>query len=303
MIQPQVLRYFAEVARTGSLRQASEVFFIAPSAISKQIGNLEKALGTELFDRSPRGMVLTAAGHALRAFVAESEVRIDILRSSIDDLSSMRRGTVRIALVEAAVQSMVPDILTEFTREYPGIRFHLEVCGTARIVEALVHQSADIGMAFNVLNRDDVTLHGRSVQPLQLICRPEHPLADRKTVSMNELAGVRAALPGSSFGIRYLIDQAAAAAGIELDMVYEANSLQTLKNLVRRSDLISFMPPLTFVHEAELGWLRAIPLSERDSETATIDVITARNRKLSAAAAAFLAHVLRHLRARGSSDG
>jgi DNA-binding transcriptional LysR family regulator len=65
LIQPQSLKYFAEVARTGSLRQASETFFVAPSAISKQISNLERELGAALFDRSPRGVVLTLAGQLL----------------------------------------------------------------------------------------------------------------------------------------------------------------------------------------------------------------------------------------------
>ncbi|MEZ0604592.1 LysR family transcriptional regulator [Paraburkholderia sp. IW21] len=60
MIQPRSLRYFAEVARTGSLRHASETFFVAPSSVSKQISNLEKELGAALFDRSPRGATLSA---------------------------------------------------------------------------------------------------------------------------------------------------------------------------------------------------------------------------------------------------
>ena len=296
MIQPQSLKYFAEVARTGSLRQASETFFVAPSAISKQISNLEKELGTALFDRSPRGALLTAAGQLLLDYVNANTRSVGQLYAAMDDLSSLRHGVVRIALVEAAVQSFIPDLITEFSRDYPGISVHLDVCGTAQIVDALVNNNAEIGMAFNVLNRDDINLHGRSVQPLQMICRPEHPLAGRKSISMSELATARIALPTRTFGIRYLIEKAAERANIELHVAIEANSLQVIKNLVRQSDTISFMPPLTLMHEVSHGWLRAIPLDWHDPESATIDVITSRGRQLSAAAQNFLKLLLQRLR-------
>ncbi|WP_118179090.1 LysR family transcriptional regulator [Paraburkholderia phosphatilytica] len=295
MIQPQSLRYFAEVARTGSLRHASETFFVAPSAISKQISNLEKELGVTLFDRSARGVTLTVAGQLLLDYVGANTRHVEQLHAAMDDLSALRRGAVRVALVEAAVHSFMPDLINEFSRDYPGIVVHLDVCGTAQIVDALVDHRAEIGVAFNVLNRDDLNLHGRSVQPLQMICRPEHPLADRRAVSMSELEMIRVALPARTFGIRYLIEKAAERANVTLQIAVEANSLQVIKNLVRQSDIVSFMPPLTLTQEQAHGWLRAIPLDERDSGAATIDVITARGRQMSAAAQRFLKVLLRRL--------
>lgn len=122
MIQPQSLMYFAEVARTGSLRQVSETFFVAPSAISKQIGNLEAELGATLFDRSPRGATLTEAGQLLLDYVHANSRDVEHLHAALDDLSSLRHGVVRVALVEAAAQSFMPDLMTEFSRDHPGIQ-------------------------------------------------------------------------------------------------------------------------------------------------------------------------------------
>jgi DNA-binding transcriptional LysR family regulator len=296
MIQPQSLRYFAEVARTGSLRQASEAFFVAPSAISKQINNLEKELGATLFDRSPRGAVLTTAGGILLDYVNDNTRDLMHLQAAMHDLSELRRGVVRIALVEAAVPSFMPDLMSEFSQTHPGIALYLDVCGTAQIVDALINHRVEIGMAFNVLNRDDITLRGRSEQPLQMICRPEHPLAGRKSVSIADLVNMQVALPTRTFGIRYLIEKAAERANIELQVAVEANSLQVIKNLVRQSEIVSFLPPLTFVDEATRGWLCGIPLSEQDSEAATIDVITLRGRQLSVAAQSFLKLLLERLK-------
>ncbi|SDZ45157.1 LysR substrate binding domain-containing protein [Variovorax sp. YR634] len=188
--------------------------------------------------------------------------------------------------------SFMPDLLVGFAREHPNIAFQLSVCGTAQIVESVVDHTVDIGLAFNVLNRDDVTLHGRISQPLQVICAPTHALAARSMVSISELIDFRAAVPDRTFGVRYLIDKAAEEAKVELRIAYEMNSLQAIKSIVRRSDVIGFMPPMTFAHELEEGWLHAVALSERACEAATIDVVTSRQRKLPLAATAFLQYLL-----------
>lgn len=297
MIQPLSLKYFAEIASSGSIRQAAEALFVVPSAISRQIANLEREFGTELFERSPRGMVLTAAGRLLLDYVTQTEVQAHLVRAAINDLGDLRRGSVRLALVEAASSSFMPDLLVGFAQRYPNITFQLSVWGTAQIVESVVNHTADIGLAFNVLNRDDITLHGRLAQPLQVICAPGHVLAARSSVSIQELVAFRAAVPDRTFGVRYLIDKAAEEAKVELRLAYEMNSLQAIKSIVRRSDVIGFMPPMTFAHELEEGWLHALALSDRASEAATIDVVTSRQRKLPLAAAAFLQHLLATVRA------
>jgi DNA-binding transcriptional LysR family regulator len=302
MMQPQSLKYFAEIAKSGSVRQASEALFVVPSAISRQIANLEREFGTELFERSPRGMVLTAAGRLLLDYVVQGDIQIQAVRAAIDDLGELRSGVVRVALVEASSMSFMPDLLVSFARKYPRITFHLSVLGTAQIVESVVNHTADVGLAFNVLNRDDITLHGRIAQPLQVICAPGHELATRSTASIRDLIGYRAAVPDRTFGVRYLIDKAAEVANVELQIAYEMNSLQAIKSIVRRSDVIGFMPPMTFVHDLQEGWLHGLALSERAAESATIDVVTSRQRKLPLAATAFLQHLLNIVRAPASQS-
>ena len=296
MLQPSPLKYFAEIAKSGSVRQASEALFVVPSAISRQIANLEREFGAELFERSPRGMVLTAAGRLLLEYVSQSEVQGQRVRSAINDLGDLRLGHVRLALVEAASMGFMPDLLVSFAQQHPNITFQLSVRGTAQIVESVVDHTADIGLAFNVLNRDDITLHGRIAQPLQVICAPGHVLAARSMVSISDLVDFRAAVPDRTFGVRYLIDKAAELAKVELRLAYEMNSLQAIKSIVRRSDVIGFMPPMTFARELEEGWLSAVALADRASEAATIDVVTSRQRKLPLAASAFLQHLLASVR-------
>lgn len=296
MLQQQALRYFAEVARSGSLRHAAEVFDIAPSAVSRQIAQLEDHLQVALFTRSTRGMTLTAAGIELLEHVNESNLRIDRLRRRLDDLSELRRGTVRLAVVEAATNSFLPEVLSSFSAEHPGIGFQITVCGTAEVSERVLSNAAEVGLAFGSPSRDDLLLRARIAQPLQLVCRPRHPLSESGSLALKQLDGVAAALPDRSFGIRRLIDRAADAARVRLRIALESDSLQLIKNVVGGSDLVTFMPPMTLERERAAGTLVAIDLQGSGFSKATIDVIRARGHDLSHAASRFLAGLVQAAR-------
>lgn len=298
MIQAQSIGYFSEVARTGSLRRAAENLLITPSAISRQIANLEEDLSASLFERSSRGMVLTEAGNALMCFVQENNAGIQRLRSTIDGLSGLSRGMVRISAVEATASNFLPTLMTEFSVQYPNIRFDVRVCGSQEIAEQVADDRSDIGLAFNVLSRDDLTMQGRIPQALHMICRPDHELAAKKSIEMSELEGFRVALPARSFGIRYLVDRAIERAGIKPILIYEADSLQLIKSIVRNSDAIAFMPPLTFEREADQGLIVSVALTDLASERSSIDIVTSAARKLPAAPRAFLGSLLSRIRGR-----
>ena len=115
---------------------------------------------------------------------------------------------------------------------------------------------------------------------------------------MKALDGVAVAIPDRSFGIRRLIDQAAAAARIRLRVSLEADSLQLIKNVVANSDLVSFMPPMTFTRELAAGMLSAIPLQGTSFSRASIDVLTARGHEPSHAARRFLGFLTQAARQR-----
>ena len=98
-MQFSALRYFLETARLGSIRQAAERLYVAPSAVSRQIALLEQRYGMPLFERHAAGMRLTLAGEVF-ARQAHATIRdFERLRSEIDDLQQLRRGIVRIISV------------------------------------------------------------------------------------------------------------------------------------------------------------------------------------------------------------
>ena len=102
------LRYFVEVARLGSIRIAAERLNVAPSAISRQIQNLEDTNGIPFFERHARGVVLTQAGQIFDEYARFVLQELDRTRSDINDLKQLRRGTIRVHSVDGIVAGRFP---------------------------------------------------------------------------------------------------------------------------------------------------------------------------------------------------
>src|SRR5713226_5815021 len=97
----RILRYVDEIARCGSIRRAAERLNVTASAVNRRVADLEEELGARLFERRPRGVRLTAAGEMFVRYAREQATDMERVKSQIEDLKGLRRGTVRIACSQA----------------------------------------------------------------------------------------------------------------------------------------------------------------------------------------------------------
>ena len=148
-LQETALRYFFEVARCGSLTEASERLHVAASAISRQIAGLEQALGTALFERHPRGMVLNAAGEILATHARRASLDAERAIHEILALQGLRSGKVRIAASEAFANEFLPPLIIAFRAGNEGIVFELNVEPPAQVSVRVRDGDADIGLRFS----------------------------------------------------------------------------------------------------------------------------------------------------------
>jgi DNA-binding transcriptional LysR family regulator len=290
-VQPAALKYFMGVVRYGTIRRAAEELHIAPSAISRQIANLESELGVTIFERHINGVVLTDAGQMLVDYASKAQSAIEGLRTAIDDLSSLRRGHVAIATVEAMTSNFLPQCLARFQKKYPGITANVIVLGSSAVAEAVLENKVDLGIAYDMPRRSALNIRARSSEPLHVVMAPTNPLACSERLSFAQVKSARIALPYASFGIRLLIDGLAKEAAAAVVPVLESNTLEMTKGLVRMSDTITFLPKSAVVREIATGALVAIPVTDAALTGTSIDVLTAAGRKLSRAAEAFLGDI------------
>ena len=282
------LRYFDEVVRAGSIRIAAEKLHIAPSAVSRQIKNLEDELGAHLFERHARGVALTPAGEIYARYVRSALLDQGRVNAEIDDLRGLRRGHIRIHSVEGVVASPVAIALAQFKEKFSGVTLRLTVTGTEDIMRAVRDGDTDIGIAFTSDPDPWVRYEARLHHPLCAIMRPDHPLASKSKLGLAEALQFPYAIPEKNFGIRALIDAQARISKLALKPALVTNSIEAMRGFARTGDGITFLPAITVQREAELGQVTAVPLSDREMKKASVDLCVQQDRRLPKAVDEFL---------------
>lgn len=281
MIESAAIRYFREVTECGSIKQAAASLRIAPSAISRQMQAIEEELSAKLFERGPRGMQLTGAGHLLYRYAVENRNQLDGIRVKVQEFDSSRRGQVRIATVEGMLMSFLSNFAVDLAGEYPGISISMTMVGSRDVAEKVGHNDVDLGFVFGRAPRSDLIELGRMRQSLCLLVSPRHPLANKASCTVKELAGLRVVVPDPSFGIRQEVDRACAQAKVRLEVCNETNSLAFAQTLAARTDLATFLPRVAAVPALEAGKLVAVPLRDKRLEATQVTLVRLASRNMS----------------------
>lgn len=274
------LRYFLQVAQSGSIRIAAEKLNVAPSAISRHIQNLELELGLPLFERGARGVSLTEAGdlyvrHARTVFLDRERVRLEI-----DDLKGLRRGHIRISTIDGIVAGPLSNATSSFRQLHPGVTIHLHSTGTENVNKAVREGEADVGIAYQPTPVEGVNIILRILDPLMLVVSPSHHLADRSIVDVREALECPLAVPESTFGIRMLINAACRAERITFKPSLETNSIEALRGFALSGAGVTMLNGMSISREAELGILRGIPFRQPTLQKAWIEISTQEGRQL-----------------------
>jgi DNA-binding transcriptional LysR family regulator len=183
------LVYFLEVARQLHFRKAAETLAIAQPALSRQINQLEIALGTPLFTRSRRKVELTAAGRALAERVEPVLRGLAKIPAELQSLAQGVRGHIKTGFTGLAMATVLPAILREFHRTYPGIRLELNESPTSAQVAAL--QAGELGCGF--FHPEATPTPGLKTKLLLrekngVLLPADHPLAPLPSLHLRDLA-------------------------------------------------------------------------------------------------------------------
>ncbi|MCY1138352.1 LysR substrate-binding domain-containing protein [Actinoplanes sp. Pm04-4] len=186
-----LLEVFRTVARLGSLTAAAQRLQFTQSAVSRQIATLEADLGTQLFDRLPRGVALTEEGRALLPHAEAILDRVTTARRAVDDLRTLSTGRLRVGAFPTAVAALVPRALATFRQTYTEITVSLIEGLTPTLLTHLTTGEADIAVVSESpagpIDETRFTLHHILDERLLVAVPRTHPLARRRTVRLQEL--------------------------------------------------------------------------------------------------------------------
>lgn len=294
-LQETALRYFFEVARCGSLSEASGRLHVAASAISRQISGLEQALGTTLFERHPRGMVLNAAGEILATHARLVSLDAERAIKEILALQGLRSGKVRIAASAGFANEFLPPLIVAFRAQNEGIVFELNVEPPALVSARIRDGDADIGMKFSRAPDKEIKVEYRQSAPMLALMRHDHPLAQAKSVTLARLNTYPLALPTPDTTVRQMIDMECSRQQLLIEPVLSSNNMTTLHNFVVHGGGISISGEVSVRHLVAAGVLMAIPIRDRGMDGRHIEVQTLIGRTLPQAVQSFLDYLKQRL--------
>lgn len=288
LLQDTTLRYFLAVAQSGSLTEASARLHVAASALSRQIAGLEAQLGTPLFERHPRGMVLTAAGEILAVHARRTVLDAERALGEIGALQGLRAGQVRLATSDAFANELVPRLCVEFQRTHTGIQFSVIALPTAQVPDAVRSGTADIGLCFSRAPHKDIDVAYRQSAPVLALLPPGHPLTSAGSATLAQMAEYPLALPPPETTVRQMIDIVCSRQGLQLDAVLISNHAKTVVNFVRLGGGLSVASEIAVRHLVAEGAIVALPISDPGMDLRDIEIQTLAGRSLPVAAQAFL---------------
>ena len=295
-----VLRYFEAVAEEGSIRRASERLHISPSAVDRQILKLEDHLGTPLFERRPNGMRLTDAGQLVLNHARTTLHDFARLRGDIDDLRGIVSGEVTIATLDSLTVHFLPEAVARFAAAHPAVQIRVVALDPVEAMHSVAQGNADLGLTFSPARRRGISLLADVPSPMCAIMLPDHELAARKSVTLDECGDCRLMYQDHSASMQPFFGNEMEAFKSAHKPVAISNTLAVLKRLLLRGVGIAFYTRLGFAEELAGGRLVAIPLEGERLSTLRLCLIAPSDRPPTVAAGAMAEHLRQALARFGS---
>lgn len=252
------LRYFVQIADSGSLSRASEMLRVAQPSLSVQVKSLEDELGTPLLLRHPRGVTLTELGsvfcdHA-RRILQEVERAKEVVRSQ----GASAVGKVSVGIPTSACRGLCVPLLREVGKRHPGVSIHIVEAMTGSLDEWIQMGRLDVALLYDHRAYAHVAWTEMMVESLMLIARRDlgHTLTEE--VAFRDLQQRDLVLPGAPNILRNLLERLAARSEVALS-VTDCDSLPGIRQLVLAGSL-TIMPHFALAEEIERGEMVAIPI-------------------------------------------
>jgi DNA-binding transcriptional LysR family regulator len=284
-------KLFRDVVHSKSLSRASQLNGMSQSAATQHIQDLERRLGTELFDRSTRPLGLTGAGKLY------AELCRDVLRREVDFVAALEEmkgsaeGTVRVASIYSIGLSEMARLREEFAQICPGAMIQVELLRPDRVYQSVLEDQADLGFISYPEHRRELTVIPWREERMTVAAYPAHPFAARAMVLPKDLDGESFIAFDEEVIIRRELDRFFRESGVEIRISMQLDNIQSIKEAVALGSGISILPERTMLAEVEQKRLVSIPLHAPELRR-PIAIIHRRKKKLSRAAREFLKLVL-----------
>ena len=185
------INYFLRLCKTGNISEAARQLFVAQPAVSKQIAALEKEIGFQLFERTNRGVALTAGGERMYAFFSRTAKEYEQAYHEAQSAMKEEGSTLEIGLLESLGLEQLPKVIQTMKQSHPNLNIRLIRLDAGTLLQRLADEKLDVAITF-----DHALDHCANVAYVELlleqslfIISQDHPLAKRSRLCPRDLSG------------------------------------------------------------------------------------------------------------------
>lgn len=300
------LRYFTAIARCGSFSKAAEEVFIAQSALSHQLAQLEDELDTALFHRNRRGVELTDAGRLFHAHATAILRQVEDAKASVRVEEGEPSGKVVFGIPHSVSNALALPLLMAVRRELPKVELELTEELTGNLVPQLRSGQISLAVLFDDGSLDEFEVTPLIDERLFLIGPGGLDLPSKKSIALKRALQMPLILPAHPHGVRPIIEKAARSQGFPApNVVADISSISILRTTLLAGLGCTLLPVMPMQNDIDSGALRAVPV-DRPGLTRRLTVCAAKHIPLSAASVAVQKLVLKltsHLATTGEWQG
>jgi DNA-binding transcriptional LysR family regulator len=280
------LETFLEVARLSSFSRAAEKRFRTQPAISSQIRALEEEVGAKLLDRSGGKVSLTAPGKIFLRYVEDSLEARKAMMTALAEAERVPRGEIVVGANEGTCLHILPEVFAEFKRNYPDVAVNIRRSDYAKILESVIDNSVDFGVVSLPVKDTRLTVVPIHQDELVVIVPPHHPIADVKSVTIEDASNYPLVLPKGGH-TRDALDKLFYERKLKPQIAMELDSSELLKRFVAADVGIGLIARSNVEEDVKANVLTALRLADARIRR-DLALVFRKDKALSRAARAFI---------------
>lgn len=253
------LRYFIRAAETLNFTVAAEACFVTESTLSQQIKQLETELGTLLFKRVKRKVLLTEIGERFLPFAIRTVADADESVQLVRDLQQLRTGTIRIGCTYSFTIEL-SKVLLRFCKAYPDVNVSVERHSANVLIEKLYAHKLDLVICFEPQKSDaDMKCVHLFNTELSVVVHRKHALAGAKSVTVDEMSQYHVALPNRSLYSRMVLDHVLQYRRKTIESQLEWNDVNMALRFLETGHWLTILPSTCLKDESDFVM---VPISD-----------------------------------------
>jgi DNA-binding transcriptional LysR family regulator len=253
------LQIFRALAEELHFTKAAARVNCVQSNVTTQIRSLEEELGTPLFERLAKRVVLTDAGRRFLPYADKVLSTLDEAHSAMAQ-DSVPAGPLSVGAPESVLTYRLPGILSEFRKLYPKVTLTFRPYSDEKLVHSLEVGKFDLAVwMVDAVESERLKYVRLRNEEILLFASPEHPLTAKKKVQLQDLSGQTLLLTEAGCGYRKKLDQLLAQQGIRPGNITEFSSVEAIRECVAMGMGLGLLPEVVIAGDIERKRVVALP--------------------------------------------